>query len=138
MPQPTTRARSTGFPGYSETLPRQPESAAAARRLVRDALAVWALDDLAEDAVLVVTELVSNAVRHARRASVRVIVERTAQRTVRLAVADLSRTGPVPCLPGLNEEEGRGLLLVAALATRWGCDERRWGKIVWAELEARR
>lgn len=109
-----------------------------ARRLVRAALAAWALNELAEDGVLVVSELVSNAVRHARRASVRVIVERTAQRTVRIAVADLSRTEPVPCLPGLNEEEGRGLLLVAASAARRGVDERRWGKIVWAELEARR
>ncbi|MFB7776068.1 ATP-binding protein [Streptomyces bauhiniae] len=109
-----------------------------ARRLVRAALAVWALNELAEDGVLVATELVSNAVRHARRASVRVVVERTAQGTVRIAVADLSCTQPVACLPGLNEDEGRGLLLVAALATRWGSDERRWGKIVWAELEARR
>ncbi|MGA5318923.1 hypothetical protein ACPCIU_00645 [Streptomyces seoulensis] len=97
MPQPTTRARVTGFPGYSETLPRRPESAAVARRLVRAALAVWTLNELADNGALVVSELVSNA-----------------------------------------EEVGRGLLLVTALATRWGCDERGWGKIVWAELEARR
>ncbi|MGW2466527.1 ATP-binding protein [Streptomyces bauhiniae] len=109
-----------------------------ARRLVRAALAVWALNELAEDGVLVVTELVSNAVRHARRASVRVIVERTAQRRVRIAVADLSRAQPVCRLPEVNEKEGRGLLLVAAMANRWGCDERLWGKVVWAELEARR
>ncbi|MFJ8729045.1 ATP-binding protein [Streptomyces bauhiniae] len=109
-----------------------------ARRLVRAALAVWALNELTEDGVLIVTELVSNAVRHARRASVRVIVERTAPRAVRIAVADLSRIQPVSCLPGLDEEEGRGVLLVAALAARWGVDERHWGKIVWAELEARR
>lgn len=109
-----------------------------ARRLVRAALAVWALDELADNGALLVSELVSNAVRHARRASVRVIVERTAQWTVRIAVADLSRIRPVLSLPELSEEEGRGLLLVTAMATRWGCDERGWGKIVWAELEARR
>ncbi|MBJ7905128.1 ATP-binding protein [Streptomyces sp. DSM 110735] len=38
MPQPTTRARPTGHPGYSETLPRDPKSAATARRLVRVAV----------------------------------------------------------------------------------------------------
>ncbi|MET7290404.1 hypothetical protein [Streptomyces sp. NPDC005573] len=36
-----------------------------------------------------------------------------------------------------NEERGRGLRLVAALAAGWGADERRWGKIVWAGLEGR-
>ncbi|MGC4996810.1 ATP-binding protein [Streptomyces sp. DT195] len=137
MPRPATRARTTGFPGYSETLPRQPESAAVARRLVRVALAVWALDALADDGALIVTELVANAVLHARRASVRVIVERTAPRVVRVAVADLSRAQPVPRLPEPDAEQGRGLLLVTASAVRWGTDERRWGKVVWAELEAR-
>src|SRR4051812_37753458 len=56
--------RPTGHPGYSETLDRVPESAAVARRLVRTALTAWGLEDLIEDATLVITELVSNAVDH--------------------------------------------------------------------------
>ncbi|MFD8294644.1 ATP-binding protein [Streptomyces bauhiniae] len=135
MPQPTTRARRTGHPGYSETLPRQPESAATARRLLRTACAVWGLDDLAENGALIVSELVANAVQHARRESIRVVVERTTVLTVRVAVADFSRTRPVEREAGDEDEEGRGLTLVAALAADWGTDERRWGKIVWADLE---
>ncbi|MGW4285942.1 ATP-binding protein [Streptomyces sp. NPDC004673] len=137
MPQPTTRARETGHPGYSETLPRKGESAAGARRLVRIALTAWGLNDLAEDGASVVSELVANAVRHSRRESIRMMVERTAPRTVRVAVADLSRTPPEPRTPQHDDEDGRGLLLVTSLATNWGTDERRWGKIVWAELEGR-
>ncbi|MER5972909.1 ATP-binding protein [Streptomyces sp. NPDC002055] len=133
----TTTSRATGHPGYSETLPREPGSAATARRLVRVALAAWGLDDVAEDGAVIVSELVSNAVRHARRESIRVVVERTAVRTVRVAVADFSRARPVPRAPGNGEEGGRGLFLVAALATAWGTDERQWGKVVWADVEGR-
>ncbi|MEU4148868.1 ATP-binding protein [Streptomyces sp. NPDC026659] len=137
MPQPTTRARQTGHPGYSENLPREPESAATARRLTNAALSCWGLEELAENGALVVSELVANAVRHARRESIRVVVERTAPGTVRVAVADFSRVLPEPCTPKDDEEGGRGLALVAALAANWGTDERRWGKVVWAELEGR-
>ncbi|MYQ48132.1 ATP-binding protein [Streptomyces sp. SID4985] len=137
MPQPTTRARPTGHPGYSETLPRAPKSAATARRLVRTACAAWGLHGTAESGALVVSELVANAVRHARRQSIRVVVERTAPRTVRVAVADFSRMLPKLCTPKDDEEGGRGLALVAELAADWGTKERPWGKIVWADLEGR-
>lgn len=91
MPQPTTRARGTGHPGYSETLPRQPESAAPARRPVRAACAVWRLDDLAEDGALIVCELVANAVQHARRESIPVTVDRPGAGRVRIGVVDFSK-----------------------------------------------
>ncbi|MCX2971727.1 MULTISPECIES: ATP-binding protein [Streptomyces] len=131
----TTTSRPTGHPGYSETLPREPESAAVARRLVRAACSAWELGGLAEDSALVVTELVANAVRHARHESIRVVVERAAQDVVRVAVADLSRERPVEREADEGDEDGRGLFLVAALAADWGTDVRRWGKVVWADLE---
>ncbi|MFE5244864.1 MULTISPECIES: ATP-binding protein [unclassified Streptomyces] len=137
MPQPTTCARPTGYPGYSETLPRESESADDARRLVRVACAVWGLDELAEDGALIVSELVANAVQHARRESIRIVVDRPDAARVRVGVADLSRARPVEREADDNEEGGRGLRLVAALAADWGTDERRWGKIVWADLEVR-
>ncbi|WP_374115667.1 ATP-binding protein [Streptomyces sp. NK15101] len=125
----------TGHPAYSQSLPREARSAAAARRLVRTALTVWGLDSLAEDAALVVTELVTNAVDHSRLPWIRVIVSRPSTDRVRLGVVDRSRTPPMlrpdPCG---DQFRGRGLLIVDALTERWGAELYRWGKQVWAEL----
>lgn len=129
-------ARPTGHPGYSETLPCEAESAETARRLVRTALAAWGLEHMAEDGVLVVTELVANAVNHTRGRSIRVIVARISDHVVRVGVVDTSRTMPVPRHPADTEVHGRGLTLVDALAIRWGTDLKRSGKCVWAELKA--
>ncbi|WP_411073385.1 ATP-binding protein [Streptomyces sp. cmx-4-7] len=126
----------TGHPAYSQTLPREPRSAAVARRLVRTALTVWGLEPLIEDATLVLTELVSNAVDHGRLPSIRVIVSRPSANVIRLGVVDRSKT--VPTLRTDADESqtrGRGLLLVDALTERWGTELYRWGKQVWAELE---
>ncbi|MEU6523579.1 ATP-binding protein [Streptomyces sp. NPDC046924] len=134
MPQPATRARRTGCPGYSETLPRQPESAGVARSLVRAALAVWGLDELADDGALIVSELVSNAVRHARSHSIRVTVTRPGTARVYIGVVDKSRACPEPREPDEEDESGRGLTLVGSLADDWGTDVLPWGKRVWAVL----
>ncbi|MFJ6631990.1 ATP-binding protein [Streptomyces sp. NPDC091376] len=134
MPQPATRARPTGYPGYSETLPREPESAGTARRLVRVALAAWGLDDLGDDGALIVSELVSNAVRHVRSHSIRVTVTRPEATRVRIGVVDRSKRLPEPREPYEEDESGRGLVLVATPAKDWGTDSLPWGKQVWAEL----
>lgn len=139
LPCPPTRgvvARPTGVPGYSETLPRAPESVATARRLVRTALAAWRLEQLADSATLVVSELVTNAVQHARCDAVRVVVTRPSPSTVCVAVVDKSRVQPVPCRASEHDEGGRGLALVGLLAEKWGTDPLPWGKRVWAELAA--
>lgn len=131
----TTTPRPTGHPGYSQTLPREPESAAVARRLVCTALAAWGLDDLIEDATLVISELVSNAVEHGRLPSIRVIVNRPTENWVHLGVIDRSKALPT-MRPGSNSDQirGRGLVLVDAVTERWGTDLYRWGKQVWGEL----
>ncbi|WP_406012362.1 ATP-binding protein [Streptomyces sp. NBC_00984] len=134
MPQPTTRARPTGPPGYSETLPREPESAATARRLVRIALSVWNLDDLVEGGAVIISELVSNAVQHGRRETIRVVIDRPASACVRIGVVDFSKVPPVHRETNTGNEHGRGLALVEALASDWGTDPLPWGKQVWAQL----
>ncbi|MBD0709850.1 hypothetical protein BU197_16085 [Streptomyces sp. CBMA291] len=129
------RAHLRGCPAYSQTLPRTPRSAEVARRLVRTALTLWSLEPLAEDATLVMTELVSNAVDHGRLSSIRVSVARPSSDTVRLAVSDRSKAVPV-LNPAVGDEQtrGRGLLLVDALTECWGTELYSWGKQVWAEL----
>ncbi|MGW1463144.1 ATP-binding protein [Streptomyces sp. NPDC002308] len=131
----TTTPRPTGHPGYSQTMPRDPRSAAGARRLVRTALAAWGMDTLTEDAGLVITELVSNAALHSRLASIRVLVSRPEKGRVRLGVVDRSRRVPVVRGDADGEEtQGRGMVLVDALSDHWGTEVYRWGKQVWAEL----
>lgn len=128
------RPNAIGSPGYSETLPCEAESASRARLLVGAALNTWQLSHLIDDGQLIVSELVANAVQHSRCHRVRVSVERPTGARVRVAVSDKSRSQPAVATPGVDEEAGRGLLLVGSLADDWGVDHRGWGKVVWAEL----
>ncbi|MFJ6518715.1 ATP-binding protein [Streptomyces filamentosus] len=112
-------------------------SVAVARRLVIAALESWDLPkDLADRAELVVSELATNAIVHARTrgSSIRVGVSRVQDDRVQVAVTDLDRRPLVRRETGPCAEGGRGLDLVAALSDRWGCERRHWGKWVWAEL----
>ncbi|MFJ4337911.1 ATP-binding protein [Streptomyces sp. NPDC088915] len=108
----------------------------AARRLVRAALIVWGLESLIDDATLVVTELVSNAVDHSRLPSIRVLVSRPSAKRIRVGVVDRSKTVPMLRTDSNGDQlRGRGLVLVDALTEQWGTEPYRWGKQVWAELE---
>ncbi|MER7807536.1 ATP-binding protein [Streptomyces sp900116325] len=119
-------------PRYSETLPRTPENAAAARELAHTALAAWGQDELIEDAVLITTELVSNAIEHGRMGSMRVIITWPTESFIRLEVVDRSKAIPMVRLDSNRDHiHGRGLLLVDALSDRWGTDLYRWSKQVW-------
>ncbi|MFF0224968.1 ATP-binding protein [Streptomyces sp. NPDC004629] len=135
-PRPSWRpvASVTGDPAYSGVLLRDEQAAEDARAMVAMVLAVWHLPQLADDATLVATELVSNAVRHARGAVVRITVARIARDRVRLAVTDKSRELPRIQLADPLAETGRGLLLVDGLSSTWGVIPYTWGKSVWAEV----
>ncbi|AEM87546.1 ATP-binding protein [Streptomyces violaceusniger] len=93
-------------------------------------------------AVLVVAELAANAVLHGRVPGRDFGVRLTYDERVgvlEIEVSDTHEKCPVPKAPTSDDEEGRGLLLVEALADRWGIRERRGpGKTVWARItEAR-
>lgn len=126
---------SIGTPGYSETMPCEPESARRARLLISAALNTWGIGDLVDTATLVVSELVGNSAQHTPCRLLRVTVSRPAPHRVKIAVTDKSRTVPGMTSPANDAEEGRGLFLVDVLSLRWGYDPQRWGKTVWAELE---
>ncbi|MEU5434724.1 ATP-binding protein [Streptomyces sp. NPDC020719] len=132
----TTAARptTTGDPGYSETMPCEPESARRARLLVSAALDAWGIGELADAATLVVSELITNAINHTRCRVVCVRVQQKPDGVIRIGVADTSRDTPEMNRSGDDSEDGRGLALVAAASQRWGYDLHPWGKLVWAEL----
>ncbi len=108
-----------------------PQTAGRARRLVRRALDRWGLDDLSDAVELLVSEIVTNAVRYAGRPI-----------TLRLLRTDVLRCevgDDAPQLPrmrhaGTQDENGRGLFLVHRLAQRWGATRLSAGKVVWFEL----
>ncbi len=111
----------------------EPEAARAARRFVASALAAWDLDDLTELATLCTSEVVTNAMRHAGSAFHLAVEARATE--VRVEVEDRGEGEPVPLLPDVDAETGRGMWLVAALAARWGCDRpAAGGKVVWFSL----
>ncbi|MET8609851.1 ATP-binding protein [Streptomyces misionensis] len=120
----------------TECFDRVPESVAEARRLVTEAMATWEMGAVADRAELVVSELATNAVLHARREAFRVTLRRLGDHAVRIEVYDFSRTMPTLIAAGAHQVHGRGLALVDALSQRWGTDRLPWGKRVWAHVEA--
>ncbi|MFJ8308755.1 MULTISPECIES: ATP-binding protein [unclassified Streptomyces] len=132
----SARPAADGAPGYTETMPCEPESALRARLLVSAALNAWGIAELADVGMLVVSELVNNAVTHTRCRVVRVVVRQEPGGLVRIGVADKCRAVPEMALPDDDSEGGRGLVLVDAVCWRWGYERRSWGKLVWAQLRA--
>ncbi|HEY1635391.1 MAG TPA: ATP-binding protein [Acidimicrobiales bacterium] len=109
-----------------------PMSARAARQLIEAALQRWGDDDSTEVAALLTTELVTNAIVHARTDfSLRVT---TNQDRLRVEVSDSSHDPPRLIPIQDDEEHGRGLHLVDALSVSWGVDWRADGKAVWFDL----
>ncbi|WP_441250031.1 SpoIIE family protein phosphatase [Kitasatospora sp. McL0602] len=118
-------------------------SAAAARGFVRDALIGWGLPEVVDDAVVLVSELVTNAVVHAGTAAeVRCLREET---TVRIEVTDRHPERGIPSfahVPTASSERyadpdgegGRGLLMCSALSTTWGVEYSAGQKTVWFRL----
>jgi len=109
-----------------------PASVGEARRFTVDTLRRWGRDDLTTSGALLVTELVTNAILHART-MVQVILERGAD-FVRVEVRDGSPIRPALRNHGLDATTGRGLALVSQLADSWGVDVEEGGKVVWARL----
>ncbi|MEU7639226.1 ATP-binding protein [Streptomyces sp. NPDC039016] len=125
-----------GDPHLGEVrLPSRPQSARTARRLTAAILLKqWSLSpQLAEHSVLLVSELVGNAVRHtgARTFGLRILRRRG---WIRVEVRDPSRG--LPCLMPVQamDVSGRGLFLVDKLSDRWGVDLLPRGKTTWFEV----
>ncbi|HLF41231.1 MAG TPA: ATP-binding protein [Acidimicrobiia bacterium] len=113
-------------------LPAEPASTRRARRFVVEALSGWSCSHLSENAALLTSELVTNAVLHAH-SEVDLRVTRT-DGGVLIEVMDEDPSPVEPSPAPLYATHGRGLVLVDALARDWGIEPRTPGKSVWFEL----
>ncbi|MCK8679634.1 MULTISPECIES: ATP-binding protein [Streptomyces] len=137
MAQRSPVATSPDVRRFSFELPAGAESVCRARHLVEERLVLWGVSgDVSDGVMLVVSELVTNAVVHT--ASHRVVCElRDCGEQLRIAVQDEGCPAAGPRLRRAAPEEcGRGLMLVDAVSTAWGAYDARHGvgRVVWAEL----
>lgn len=103
-----------------------------ARRWVRDICATCGLDALADDATIMVSELVTNAFLHAQTDCM--ITAELGDHMIRVEVADEDAGVVRPIFSADESERGRGLQMVATLATDWGVHYGSAGKTVWFTL----
>lgn len=114
-------------------LPPDASSAGLARRFVRDTCERWGVEESVDELLLVVSELVTNALVHAGTGcSLRLTWRGDA---VRVDVTDEGGGDPDPQLAATDDEHGRGLFLISAMSSAWGVEPADGGgKSIWAEL----
>src|SRR5579875_3419356 len=138
QPSPVNQRKRRPVCRYGEiTLAPDTAAASRARAWLRDRLTAWQLDFRADDLLVVVSELVTNVVLHAR--SPIEITMSVGEGAIEVSVADTDDRTPQPRLAGeIWDEGGRGLALVSALSDDWGVALRSPGKQVWVRLPAPR
>jgi len=130
-----------GGPGGTErvlrlALPSDASAVRLARQVTRDALAAWHLGQLEEAAVLLVSELVTNAVRHPNDTGAIGLELASTGTRLRVEIQDGDPSWRQMDSPPDSDESGYGFLVVDSLADRWGLRRVCAGKAVWAELDA--
>ncbi|WP_351237051.1 SpoIIE family protein phosphatase [Streptomyces sp. NPDC002133] len=109
-----------------------PAAVSRARALTTRQLHQWGLEHLAESTQLIVSELVTNAIRHGNGP---IHLRLIRHEMLTCEVFDTSNSYPRLRHPSTTDENGRGILLVTQLARRWGTRHTPDGKIIWAEQQ---
>lgn len=122
---------------FSVQLPPTARSAARGRHLMVDALRQWHLDGLIDAAALLSSEIITNAVLHARTA-ITVAIERIEDGCVQIEVSDGSTISPQRRQPTLESTNGRGVHLLDRLAASWSVRTTPQGKTVQFTLDSNR
>ena len=111
-----------------------PRAVPALRRFVSKTLQSWGEDLLVPDAVLVTSELATNAINHADSPFHASVVR--SEGVVRISIEDGGPGSAAQQVASHEDVSGRGISIVEALAQQWGHDQRPDGKVVWAEFPA--
>lgn len=131
---PSVDASGSGTADVTRSFACDLSEVGAARRFVNGILVSWNLEYFARDAAIVVSELATNAIDHARSGFV--VTVSTQNGALRVSVGDASRDLPIARNPSPSTVTGRGLFIVAAIARSWGAERMGDGKVVWVELGA--
>ena len=117
-------------------LPPNPASAGAGRRAVFQVLSAWDVPaETVDDTVLIVSELVTNAVIHAPAEPPLGLELSVRDGVLRVALSDYNPAPPRRRSPSGQDEGGRGIGILESLASRWGVVARRDGKALWFEID---
>ena len=130
---PQKPLRPTALQKRRVTLPAEPASAGAARSQVQATIQAWEIPVDASIAVLLTSELVTNAIRHEKGDTITLVIT-CAYGQLHVDVHDTSCTLPVPMDGPPDAETGRGLVLVASLSSSWGYYRTTTGKAVYFTL----
>lgn len=109
------------------------------RRLVAETLQLWgwSTSDRCKDAIMLASEIVTNAVEHAGSETSLVLELAQSGRWLRVSLADNSSVRPMVQEMDHRRRRGRGMQLVENIAQRWGVDHLPDGKRVWFEMDAK-
>ncbi|MGB8651768.1 MAG: ATP-binding protein [Mycobacteriales bacterium] len=125
----------SGLRARFDLVPELP-SARAGRHAVAALLTGWGLPRFAiDDAVLIVSELVTNAVIHAREEASLELEVAYAESWLRVSLADGSAVRPLAREAAREDESGRGMAIVAALSDSWGVEDHHGGKRIWFQVD---
>jgi anti-sigma regulatory factor (Ser/Thr protein kinase) len=128
--------RPTELHGCQVRLAAKPAAVGQARCHVQAAIGAWAVPVDEHVAVLLTSELVTNAIRHQPGRTITVVIV-CSPGQLRVDVHDTSRFFPVLLDASVEDEAGRGLMLVDTLSAKWGCDRTPEGKAVYFTLAFR-
>ncbi|GHD80392.1 hypothetical protein GCM10010317_102310 [Streptomyces mirabilis] len=113
-------------------LPNEPAAVRIARQAAARQLSEWGLNHLVATVELIVSELVTNAIRYGGGPICLRLIQ---HQVLTCEVSDSNTSHPRPRQPHIIDEQGRGLFLVAQLSRRWGSRSATDGKVVWAEQD---
>lgn len=114
-------------------LPAGPESARLARSALRNTIEGWNIADPIDDALLIVSELVTNAFRYGTGPLVLHLTVEDGYLVIGVQDSDPAGTPSLKDVPD-TQPDGRGLKLISAIASHWGWDQANGMKIVWAQI----
>ncbi|MFI1443189.1 ATP-binding SpoIIE family protein phosphatase [Streptomyces fructofermentans] len=126
------RTRVLAHTGLASWTLSRDEAAVRRARLAASQMAIWGLEGLEDSVKLIVSELVTNAVRHSTRP---IELRLIRSQVLTVEVSDTDSCSPRTRSAGTTDENGRGLFLVSQLSRRWGTRPTPGGKVVWAEKD---